>query len=107
MILGSGSYAHDEKRMTDYGKYQLSATREGYIPSNIEFIIDRETPYYIDILSLLPTVRYNRSGSGWSHIAKIDENHWSAHIKNGMILLDEDFTLKNLISEIPYTSIGE
>lgn len=98
LSLQNGAYSNDEKRMTSYGTYSLLMTRNDYVPGRIEFAIDRETPYYIDTLSLLPIPRYTRVGTGIDHIANISDSTWTAHTESGMILLDTTLSGGVLIS---------
>jgi hypothetical protein len=93
--------------MTNYGTYSLLMTRDGYVPGRIEFVIDRETPYYIDDIDLLPVPQYTRVGTGIDHIANIRDNAWIAHTASGMILLDETLSGGILISSGVLTHIGE
>ena len=74
--------------MTDYGEYTLTASHESYIESTVEFTIDRETPYYIDILTLLPRLQYERIGTGMTSITKIGTNTWVATTATGVITFD-------------------
>ena len=77
------------------------------MPYTSELTIGRDTPYYIDFISLLPDIQYTRFGSGISHIANIHDNEWVGHTASGMILYDEDFSGKVLISSGVLTHIGE
>ena len=105
--LGSGTYTNNEKKMTNYGTYSLLITREGYLPSGSQFTIDRETPYYIDLLTLLPVPTYSPYGSGIAHIANIGNNDWIAHQGSGMVLLDKYFSGSSQIASSRLTHIGE
>lgn len=107
LSLGSGAYASNEKRMTSYGTYSLLMTRNDYVPGRIEFVIDRDTPYYIDDIDLLPVPQYTRVGTGMDHIANIRDNAWTAHTASGMILLGETLSGGMLISSGVLTHIGE
>lgn len=107
ILLSSGSYSNDEKRMTNYGTYTLFMSHPWYMPYTSELTIGRDTPYYIDFISLLPDIQYTRFGSGISHIANIHDNEWVGHTASGMILYDEDFSGKVLISSGVLTHIGE
>ncbi len=40
------------------------------MPATMDFVIDTETPYYIDTVDLLPIVRYTQVGTGMTHIAR-------------------------------------
>jgi hypothetical protein len=59
--LGSGVYTSNEKRMSDYGSYHMNIARSGYLPNQIDFVIDREKPYLIEKISLLPTPKYQKT----------------------------------------------
>jgi hypothetical protein len=107
ILLGSGTYANDEKRMTNYGEYTLNIGKSGYIPYISSFEIARDTPYYIDILTLLPRITYTKIGTEMTHVTKISDTLWTAHSASGMILLTESFTGQTLISSWVLTSIGE
>lgn len=98
LLLSSGSYVSDEKRMTNYGSYSLSITKDIYIPDRVDFTIDKETPYYIDIVSLLPRPLYSRFGTGISNIANIGNNEWTAHTSSGLLLMDKSLSGGILIS---------
>lgn len=60
ITLGSGSYANNEKRMSDYGNYIMDIQKSGYIPNHLEFTIDREKPYFIEKVSLFPRPEYKK-----------------------------------------------
>ena len=60
ITLGSGSYGNNEKRMSDYGNYLMSIKKNGYVTNAIEFIIDRDKPYFIEKVSLLPSPEYKK-----------------------------------------------
>ena len=107
ITLGSGTYTNNEKKMTNYGTYSLLISREGYLPSGSQFTIDRETPYYIDLLTLLPIPTYSPYGSGVAHIANIGNNDWIAHQGSGMVLLDKYFSGSTKIASSRLTHIGE
>lgn len=107
LLLSSGSYVSDEKRMTNYGSYSLSITKDIYIPDRVDFTIDKETPYYIDIVSLLPRPLYSRFGTGISNIANIGNNEWTAHTSSGLLLMDKSLSGGILISSWVLTHIGE
>jgi hypothetical protein len=46
--------------MSDYGDYQMQIEKPGYLSNNIEFKIDREKPFFIEKISLLPLPRYTK-----------------------------------------------
>ncbi len=107
IILSGDIYNNDEKRMTNYGTYSLLMSHAWYMSYKSALTIGKETPYYIDLLTLLPTVKYTQYGTGISHIANIRTNTWTAHTASGMILYDENFSGKTLISRSVLTHIGE
>ena len=59
ILIGSGTYGNNEKRMTNYGNYTMTISNPGYRENIVSFIIDREKPYFIEEISLLPTPRYS------------------------------------------------
>lgn len=63
ITLGSGSYANNEKRMSDYGNYTMDIQKSGYISNHLEFTIDREKPYFIEKVSLFPRPEYKKFNS--------------------------------------------
>ncbi len=89
LLLSSGAYSNDEKRMTNYGSYSLSIIREPYITDIVSFEINRDIPYYIDIVSLIPKPIYSRVGTGMENIAKISNNGWIAHTASGLLMMNE------------------
>jgi hypothetical protein len=46
--------------MVSYDTYTLSIGKPGYIQSRVRFAIDRETPYYIDKVTLIPRAVYTK-----------------------------------------------
>lgn len=98
IFLSSGTYSNDEKRMTNYGTYSLLMQHAGYLSYKSEFSIGKETPYYIDLMTLLPNIYYTRFGTGIYDIASIRNNEWTAVTASGMVLYDEDFSGKIRIS---------
>jgi hypothetical protein len=60
ITLGSGAYSTNEKRMSDYGSYRMNIVKTGYLRNQIDFVIDREKPYLIEKISLLPTPKYQK-----------------------------------------------
>ncbi len=107
ILLSGSSYNNDEKRMTNYGTYSLLMNHAWFLSYESELTIGKETPYYIDLLTLLPNPIYTPFGSGISHIANIRENEWTAHTASGMILYGEHFSGSTLISSRLLTHIGE
>lgn len=92
IFLSSGTYSNDEKRMTNYGTYSLLMQHAGYLSYKSEFNIGKESPYYIDLMTLLPSIDYTRFGTGISNIANIRNNEWTTVTASGMVLYDEDFS---------------
>lgn len=107
LLLSSGAYSNDEKRMTNYGSYSLSIIREPYITDIVSFEINRDIPYYIDIVSLIPKPIYSRVGTGMENIAKISNNGWIAHTASGLLMMNETLSWGILISSWVLTHIGE
>ncbi len=60
MLLGSGAYGNNEKRMSDYGDYSMTIEKSGYIKNSMKFIIDREKPFFIEKISLFPNPAYKK-----------------------------------------------
>ena len=58
ILLGSGSYGNNEKKMSDYGNYTMQVYYPGYLANTMEFQIDREKPFFIEKVSLLPRPTY-------------------------------------------------
>jgi hypothetical protein len=56
--LGSGTYNNNEKRMSDYGDYSMQIAEVGYLTNTMQFRIDREKPFFIEKVSLLPKPTY-------------------------------------------------
>jgi hypothetical protein len=44
--------------MSDYGDYRMHITGSGYLANTMEFKIDREKPFFIEKVSLLPSPQY-------------------------------------------------
>ncbi len=58
ILLGSGAYGNNEKKMSDYGSYTMQIAGSGYLTNTMEFQIDREKPFFIEKVSLLPRPTY-------------------------------------------------
>ncbi len=105
ITLGSGSYSNNEKRMSDYGEYMMSVSREGYVWAMLPFEIDREKPFLIEKLSLLPTPRYTLLDTASGHLA-LGKNSYLIQTSNRYI-----YSGASLRSPINYTgsltSIGD
>jgi hypothetical protein len=76
IYLGSGSFANDEKRMTNYGRYTASIQRSGYITDTVGFSIEKETPYYIANINLLKSPTYTMLHTGSEDVRRIDTSLW-------------------------------
>ena len=63
ILVSSGAFSSNEKRIVKYGNYQANITRENYIQDTFEFSIDKEMPYYISSINLLPRPRYTKYGT--------------------------------------------
>lgn len=106
--LQSGSYINNEKRMTSYGTYTASVVRSGYVSDIFDFVIDRETPYYISQITLLKNPTYTKLGT-WSteNIAKISDTLWIETSGSGHIVRDATFSgIVHTLSGT-YAHIGE
>ncbi len=60
IYLGSGVYNNNEKRMSDYGDYTMRIAESGYLMNTMDFRIDREKPFFIEKVSLLPKPTYRK-----------------------------------------------
>jgi hypothetical protein len=60
ITLGSGAYTSNEKQMSDYGLYHMNIEKSDYLTNRITFMIDRNKPYLIEKISLLPTPKYQK-----------------------------------------------
>ena len=58
--LGSGGYINNEKRMSDYGDYTMNIEKTNYLSNQLAFRIDREKPFFIEKISLLPIPTYQK-----------------------------------------------
>ncbi len=58
ILLGSGAYGNNEKKMSDYGDYTMQVVESGYLTNTMRFRIDREKPFFIEKVSLLPRPNY-------------------------------------------------
>lgn len=63
IMLDSGSYNNNEKRMVSYGTYALIVNRDDYIENKTEIKLDTDANYYIDKLTLLPKPLYTRTST--------------------------------------------
>lgn len=60
IVLEGGYYGNNEKRMSDYGKYTMSISKDWYLTNYLEFTIDREKPFFIEKVSLIPRPIYRK-----------------------------------------------
>ncbi len=74
--LGSGSYVNNDKLMTNYGAYTATISKVGYISDVFDFVIDRESPYYISTVSLLRAPTYAPVATGSYSVSQIDTSSW-------------------------------
>lgn len=84
ITLGSGTYTSNEKRMSDYGSYHMDIARSGYLPNQIDFVIDREKPYLIEKISLLPTPKYQKMPH-ITDIYEVDDDTYIIKTASGLI----------------------
>jgi len=61
ITIGSGAYGNNEKRMTNYGEYIMNIVSPWYLENTLNFIIDKEKPYFIEEISLLPIPQYTKT----------------------------------------------
>lgn len=93
IVVESWSYINNEKRMTSYGKYIASVTRDWYVSDIFDFVIDKETPYYITQINLLKEPQYRKIWTGSIYnIAKISDSLWIESNSSWHILLDKTFS---------------
>lgn len=107
LVLNNNPYGNDEKKMVDYGDYTLTISGEWYLPGVFHFAINREKPYYIDAINLMPTPRYALYKKELTQISKIDTNTWTANSASGILLFEWDFSTGILIGSWNTTPIGE
>ncbi len=107
LTLNSSSYGNNEKRMIDYGEYTMTISRDNYLSGAIHFSINKEKPFYIDTLTLIPKPGYVPYPRKIENIAKIDTDSWTAQSASGMILFENGFATGTLISRGNMTHIGE
>lgn len=96
----------DEKKMVNYGKYSLAVSWEGYLSGEVVFRIDQNTPFYIDTLTLVPNIQYNRIGSGSMRLVRSGTDLLE-ETGSGWYLRSQDFTGRTLISREKMRYIGE
>lgn len=103
--LGSGSYVNNDKLMTNYGTYTASISKSGYITDVFDFVIDRESPYYISTVSLLRELSYARVATGSYTVRKIDDTSWMQSGSSGSVKLDASFSSGVQIASVGKVSI--
>lgn len=64
--------------MVDYGNYTIAIDKPGYVSGEMSFTIDKETPYYIDDITLLPDGTYAPLDKDISNIAALGNESWLA-----------------------------
>lgn len=74
--------------MVDYGDYTFIVSGEGYLPGKMNFSIDNERPYYIDLLTIIPKPSYLPYSRKFDQIARIGENLWTLQDASGMTLFE-------------------
>jgi hypothetical protein len=90
--LGSGNYVNNDKLMTNYGTYTAHISKSGYISDAFDFVIDRESPYYISTVSLLREPTYTRVATGSYSVTRLAPTSWMASGSSGSFMLDESFS---------------
>jgi hypothetical protein len=78
--------------MVPYGAYTANITRAGYVTDDFSFTIDRDIPYYISAVSLIPVPRYAPYNTGITSISRISDTVYIAPTASGMTVLDEVFS---------------
>jgi hypothetical protein len=106
ILLSGEDLGNDEKKMVSYGKYRLSIGKPGYIQDWVDFSIDREMPYYIDEVSLIPQATYTKIGTGALSLSKISDSGWMAETSSGNMLYEASFLSGNSLPSFG-THIGE
>lgn len=84
ILLGSNIYNNNEKRMSDYGDYSMAIDKPGYIKNILKFRIDREKPFFIEKISLLPLPTYKKL-DGVLAIYPIENGESLARTASGII----------------------
>jgi hypothetical protein len=105
--LNNAPYGNNEKKMVDYGEYTLAMNEFWRLPYSITFTIDRERPFYIDSIFLVPKPRYLPYAKWLDQVARIDDNAWTVQNASGMTLFDGSFLTGMLISRGKYAHIGD
>jgi hypothetical protein len=84
ILLGSGAYGNNEKKMSDYGKYTMQVYYPDYLTNTMEFQIDREKPFFIEKISLLPRPSY-RELPRTTEIYQISSDTYITRTASGLI----------------------
>jgi hypothetical protein len=78
--------------MVPYGKYLLSIGSPGYIQDRVSFDIDKDIPFYINQVTLIPRASYENIGaSDFEGISKIQDASWIGKKDGVTLLYDETF----------------
>lgn len=83
ILIGSGTYGNNEKRMTNYGTYTMTIANPWYRENILSFVIDREKPYFIEEISLLPNPQY-RELTDINNAYQIDDATYILGTASGM-----------------------
>ena len=87
ILLGSGSYSNNEKRMSDYGNYTMRIEKPSYLTNSLGFTIDAEKPFFIEKVSLLPVPMYKKI-SGITEIYPLQDGDALIKTASGRIKLE-------------------
>ncbi len=94
ILLGTGWYGNNEKRMSDYGNYTMKIEKSWYLNNVIIFKIDAEKPFFIEKISLLPLPTYKKIngairvypiGNGEILIKTLSGITWSGSLIPGLV----------------------
>ena len=107
ILLNDLPYTNREKKMVNYGNYKISITKPGYVSWEMPFTIDKETPYYIDDITLLPRGDYTKFEKHLSNIINIGKNGWLTQSGNTIWFYGENFLNGNLVLTGTMDYIGE
>ncbi len=84
ITLDSGSYSNNDKRISDYGKYSMQIENSGYLPNTMQFILDREKPFFIEKVSLIPRPIYQKLKSV-TEVYQITEDEYIFKTASGLV----------------------
>lgn len=107
ILLDDVNYVNNDKLMTNYGEYSVNIMKTGYMSDRFDFVIDRESPYYISTVSLLREPTYTRLGTGTASLTRLDEHSWLQSGTSGTLLLEESLSGGTELSSRGKLSIGE